>query len=273
MWNTEKINHISEQIDRGKTLKSILRSISIDTILEPESKTPIFPFYLSHRGEINSGLRASDIPFEFTKSEVKKYKSCYHNPLELYNIIEKSSLIHEKWINNYHSNRFNLNISPILESSKLIAFCAVHYILFNHDKSIILFDDSDDIMQIFIQIYKNIPFYLKPGICSQNDHYKLNNNGLNSELSFDNGSKIVVSEYNKSIIYNADFVIVNELSKVIDSHTFAFNFIPLLAKAETRMMICTSVQNNILYNSDSFSIFEKLNIFEYLREINLDILI
>jgi len=271
MWTTEKINQLSNDIERGRTLKSLLRNISIDTILDPKSQEPIFPFYLPHKGEISSGLRAANVPFEFTEDEIKKYTSCYHDPLGLYSIISPTPLSHEKaWISNYHSKRFNLNIASKLESSKLIAFCALYYLVFNRDEKLIIFDNTDEVIKSFIQGYKDIPFYLKPGIISEKLHY---HRSVRFEISLDNGSKMIVTEYDKSKIYDADFIIISDLDKVDDPHTIAFNFIPLLAKKDTRMMVCTSTQNNILYNSDSFSIFEKLNIFEYLREINLNILI
>lgn len=268
MWTTEKINQLSNDIERGKTLKSLIRSISIDTILDTKSQDPIFPFYLPHKGEISSGLRAANVPFEFTEDEIKKYASCYHDPLGLYNIINSNPLSHEKsWISNYHNRRFNLNISPKLESAKLIAFCALDYLAFNRDEKIIIFDNTDEVIKSFMQEYKDTPFYLKPGII------EFHSQGVKFELLLDNGSKMIVTEYDKSKIYDADFIIISDLDKVNDPHSIALNFIPMLAKKEARMMICASTQNNILYNSDSFSIFEKLNIFEYLREINLDILI
>ncbi len=283
IWTTEKINHLSIDIENGKSLKSILRDISIDVLLDSNSKSPIFPFHLPHKGKIDVSMRSNNVPFELTDSEIEKYNLFYQSPIDLYEIARESwpiregspthTSMHEKlWISNYYKNRFNLIISPsISETFKLSFFCAFHYLLFNYNKSVIIFNDFDQedgylrsisYIDYFInRYYKGIPFYLKPGISST----------TSNNILFDNNSRIDVMEYDKSKIYDADFILIPDLDRIDNGGSIALNFVPMLAKSETRMMVCT--KKNILYNSDSFSIFEKLNVLDYLREENLDKLI
>ena len=282
-WTTEKINQLSIEIENGKSLKSILRDISIDVLLDKNSKSPIFPFYLPNKGKIDANMRSSNVPFELTDSEMEKYNLYYQNPIDLYEIVKKywpirvGSLnhtpIHEKvWINNYYQYRFNLIISSsISETFKLSFFCIFHYLLFNCDKSVIVFSNSHNGLQdryfltteqtinyFLYKYYRETEFYLKPGISLITDNLIL----------FDNNSRITILEYDKSKIYEADFILIPDLDEI--NKDITFNFVPMLAKSETRMMIC---KKDNLYNSNSFSIFEKLNIIDYLREENLDKLI
>lgn len=276
MWNTERINLLSNDIENGKSLKSILRDISIDSLLDINSGVPIFPFYLPNNGKIDVNMRSDNVPFQLTDSEMRNYILYYQNPIFLYEILKKNwpfregdkELIstHEKlWIDNYYKNRFNLNISTsISETYKLSFFCAFHYLLFNNNKSIIVFSNfsylgaSDEEVNYFInKYYRIVPFYLKPGISMIK----------NNSILFDNNTKITILNYDKSKVYDADFVIIPDLDSIDNTDSI---FVSMLSKSKTRMVVCT--KKNIC-NSNSFSIFERLSILDYIREENLDSLI
>lgn len=274
-WNTEKINHLSNEILEGKTLKSLLRDISIDSILDSESSDLSFPFYLPYKmNDVDTDLKAANIPFEFTKKEIENYYKYLYNPIELYKVMNIDLFSYEEaLINNYYNNRFNLTILPQgMKLPNLLAFFVLHYITFNKDKTILIIDEHlNDIRNLLINHYRSIPFYLKPGIVKQAiiyDPKKSGPNGAKFELRFDNGSRIISTGYNSS--YKSDFILITNLDKNEDVPKL-IDLIPLLSMNDSKMMILTT-QNN-LFNSNYFSIFERLDIKDYFREENLNRLI
>lgn len=142
------------------------------------------------------GMRAANLLFEYTQSEILEYARCYHDPIyffETYCYIQTPMGLakivlrdyQKKIIEKWQQNRFNIEMhSRQTGSSIMITLIMLHSTIFFYDKSNVIITPTIatgiDHMNKFRTAYQNLPFFLQPGIRSWDKN----------KILFDNGSCI-----------------------------------------------------------------------------------
>lgn len=205
IWNSDLINDLIDQYNNGQSIKSLVRSISINHILSDSTEKVDFPFLIdSKSGDIF--YRSPNILFEYTNSEkeslcklksscVEIFKHVGIIPYECqYDIVNNSSLY-----------RFNLAIcSRNIGSTSAAIISLLNYILTNTDKTVQYICKNNTIcdknMETFKYLYENLPFYMKVGILKINRF----------EIKFDNGCRIIFVHKDKlKIGYSIDKLVID----------------------------------------------------------------
>lgn len=216
IWNSKSIENISNRINEGESIKSALRDISIDCIINNE-ENPNFPFYINPSSNyVDTGLRGSNIEYEYTKEEIVNIIKYKDSPDEFLrsqigpaNLSELERLVTLEYKNNRFSNivyNFSHSTSNDAVLYNILIFISLHYSIFNNDSKIGIFSNTINHVGTnrdsnLLDIYSFFPFYIKPGIRSVNkkkDHTK---------ISFDNGSSICLSSKLQLLSF-FDFVIL-----------------------------------------------------------------
>lgn len=277
MWSTKSINQLALEINSGRKLKSVLRDISINNLLNPnDTTTPIFPFYLTTNGStLNTLLRAGNILFDYTNEEIQKIMYYKENPLSLYEYISNTEGNYApayrigdlglKYINITKENRFNLlHCTSELKIIRPIIFSALHYAIFNSEKYIFIYSDNRSMQSSLIlkSMLDSVPFFVSPGIVS------IKSSKFNLKVKFDNGSVIEISNSDNSRLVYTDYLIIDNTISTKNTILYKIaNITSALARPESRINIITN--NKDLFNSSPFSNFVKM---DFTPEIRQDII-
>jgi hypothetical protein len=211
IWNSKKIESLVNQIGQGVGLKSIIRNIQIDLVLDKkENLKPTFPFYIDNKGCVFLFKRAPYLNFEMTHHEKKTFKKFKENPYEFFTFLftgyefefvkvkgcglDRKSMtealevnILEKIKDFYSSKNNEYYIKS--DNPHLTIFYLFYIITFIKNKKIIL--DYDNFYPLtFSKIYKDLPFYLKPGV--------LEYDYMNHKYRFENETEIIIKEWRLS---------------------------------------------------------------------------
>lgn len=281
-WTTDGITKLVNEIENGRDIKSILREISIETILSDSDSEPTFPFYYgSGDVALNFNLRARNILYHCTSDEMMEYGNYMRSPMELYKMVYSRYVTHQYnskkdfnifdheqiWINNYLKSRFNMFLSPRqMGSTDLIAFCVIHYIIKESDRRVVVYDRNDFFMK-FMCMYECLPFFMKPGIVDQEYHETY------YEIIFDNGCRVLCTDNITDIIgpgYGIDFTIINK-PKINNDFKEVMNvIIPAVSSLSlSRIMIRLSNDEIEYFNSYS-GVMDKIS---FMRTFNLNYLL
>lgn len=259
-WNTQLIDKLSALISEGMSIKSIVREISIDSILN-DFETPVnFPFYLPNKtnNDIDINYRASHIGFSHTEEEYKKMFLFEKEPVELFKHIYQNDIFkYQEDIINRYKDHDHIIVESLrgFGCTEIISFCILHYLIFNYNKSVVIFD-NDNSKRIFKQ-YELLPFYLKPGIRHRNISDNLH------EIMFDNGNKITIRKFDEKFKYytHCDFIFID---KAVYNNDMLTPLIVSLSRKGTKI-IFASLANGDSYKSSFFNSFSKIDITEYLK--------
>lgn len=259
-WTTEKVNQVSDRLRSGENMKSIIRDISIDTIINNEDKNPKFPFYIPKSGPVDPSLKSSYIPFDYTIDEIKSMMIYQNNPVDLYKYIKGLNVLEceEEIINESINNRFLIFNAPRkVGISTLLSFICSHYLIKHESKTILFLTESSK----FMMMYQKIPYYLKPGICHMNKSNQL------TEVKFDNGCKILVSQHKymqHPIGRSFDYVVIDDLLVTPNFDQIIYS---ISAIRDSQILIYNGIENISFNGSQIFQMFKKINTF---REYNLE---
>jgi hypothetical protein len=232
-WDKKSIEILENKIKSGISLKSILREMSIECILE-NKESPSFPFYIERNDYIDTDLRASNIKYNYSEEEIKNIYLYKNNPVELLKILSGPEIIttYEKGILKiYQSNRFNLYFTPHrnVGTTHTIFLCAMHYIFNNSEKSVLLYTPDDKSLKRLLNIYKEIPFYAKPGIKSLTHGSKYLN------IIFDNHTQILATTSFGSVSKQFDYLLIDDIYR-FEENIFYYFFPMASSKSESRIM-------------------------------------
>lgn len=157
-----------------------------------------------YRGE--KGTKDANLHYIHNNFELKEYSKSLSNIYFIetfFNIKLKSYNL--DWINN--SSRFTINlISNEMGCYKIYALLCLHELIFTDNTIFIITDKKEtnnEFMDILLECYKQLPFFLKPGIFLKNK----------KAIRFDTGSKIVIDNtVTSGIGFNTDHLILLNFS-------------------------------------------------------------
>jgi hypothetical protein len=248
IWNTDLINDVVLHYEKDKDIKSLLRNITIDKILSDDIDSKLeFPFMIE---PLTNDLifRAPNILFQYTDDELRKLIEVSTNPELLFNLVQFTPYeFQKKWLDDYVSNRFNLfKTSRQIGSTTMSMFCALHFILFNKDKSVLSLNMNNgsmyDTLTKFTNLYNSLPFYIKPGIINTKPT-TLRKYAKKAEIQFDNGCSIEFRVgSNLYLGKNIDFLI----NDGVLTQSIISNYLPIMiAMSRSRILSFSSQSQNI----------------------------
>jgi hypothetical protein len=218
----------------------------IDKILKDQEeglKTPII-FYQNIQG-----LRKPNVLFQYTHDEIIEYGKCMKDPMyffETYCKINTPTLANIKLreyqkdvIKNYMTNKFNLTVtSRQTGMTTVLALISVYELLFFTHKSVGIMcnkiDSAIEKLDKIKNIYKNVPYFLKPGVTMYNAR----------NMVFDNGSSIHVAAKN-CIGRDFDTIIIDEYAHMYKNRDRYSSIIPSIAARKKSKIIISSTPNGL----------------------------
>ena len=266
IWDKKSIEILEDKINSGVTLKSILREISIECILE-DKDSPSFPFYIQGKNYIDPRLKAAFINYKFSDEEILQTLHFKNNPLNLL-----ISLSGPEYITSYESEivrihrekRFNLFHTPHrnVGTTHTILFCVIDYIINNYEKSVVVYIPDKNLKKL-VDIYKEVPFYLKPGIISMTDGNKYVN------INFENGNRILLTNSFGHTGMNYDYLFIDDISR-FENNIFNY-FLPMASIKDTQILAyCSDKQK---FDGVKFSVLNKYDLSSFTRDDKLNKLI
>jgi hypothetical protein len=130
-------------------------------------------------------------------------------------------------------------------TGKVSMLLFIHEILFNINRSIIVFNnksaESVELSNIFKDIYKSLPFFLQVGVSIWNSN----------KIVFENGGKILFKTYTKEIFIDSNFDIwfLNDFAKISNIENFYKSIYPIISVLKNCRLIISSPPNgmNLFY--------------------------
>lgn len=208
IWNTDSINELIEQYSKNQSIKSLMRSVSIDHILSDSNSEVDFPFRINSKsGDIS--YRSPNLLFEYTELEKQSLFEIKSDPINIFKYIGIYPYKFQyEIVRNCSLYRYNLAIcSRNIGSTFAAIISSLNYTLTNTDKTIQYICKNnttcDRNMSTFKYLYESLPFYMKVGILKINRF----------EIKFDNGCRIVFVHKDKPQIgYSVDRVVIDSCS-------------------------------------------------------------
>lgn len=267
IWDKKSIEILEDKVNSGITLKSILREISIECILE-DKDSPSFPFYIQGKSYIDPRLKAAFINYKFSDEEILQTLHFKNNPLDLLRSLSGPEYItfYESEIVRIHrEKRFNLFHTPHrnVGTTNTIIFCVIDYIINSYDKSVVVYIPDKNLKKL-VDIYKEIPFYLKPGIISMTDGNKYVN------IKFDNGNRILLTNSFGRTSMNYDYLFIDDISRLENN---IFNYFLPMASMRNDTQILAYCSDKKIFDNIKFSILNKYDLSSLTRDDKLNKLI
>jgi len=204
-------------------------------------------------------VRKIGISYNLNEYEIKEYFKCQDIFYFLKNYcLLKNNEIFE--IKNYHKklifkfSNYRLNKIAICRQSGMttLLFCYIlHNILFEKNYSILFIGNN---FEIFINIYKKLPFFLKIGI----SRYKRNN------IEFENGNKIIIkSNISECLGFSPNLLIIDDLDFKNNLNNLNNLILSIYSRKNDKIILssCFKKENSFFHKMIKNSI-KKLNNFE-----------
>lgn len=275
VWNTKLINQIVDNYDSGCDIKTIIRDITIDEVLNNGKSKIKFPFIIDPGhpsfSHLKSGReifshRSPNLIFKYTKEEESNIISLSLNPIDIFKYINHDSKkYHKSYFDSLSLNRFNIMIlSRQIGATESALISALQYIISNYDKRVVFISRNKDLVDRsvrFNRLYESLPFYLKPGIADMRPT-SFKNTGNKSKISFDNGNSIDFITYDEDIRVHYDYYIYEDLGYISSSNLNKLyqNHIPIWStRVNTKVLIFGNNLGNIINNSN----FAKFTVSKY----------
>lgn len=254
---TPSFNPVKVDPNNGRASKVVWSTEAIDAAIEGLNKgykLKANPFY-----DNNTKLLKSDLLFERTPEEMKRYKECMNDILEFAKecqLMTPKGIMHvklrdyqEKYLQHLQNNRLSIYLAcRQCAKTTTSAIFLLHYTLFNFDKNALVlgnkYKTAKEILDKIKNIFYYLPYYLRPGIRKWND----------SEIVFDNGCRIMAeaTTINSGISFTFHCILCDEFAHVAPNivEKFYNQIFPTITAGAARFMI-TSTQNG-------FNLFYKL---------------
>lgn len=232
VWSTQKIDQYLYNLEHG---------------LMQDRSSPFF--------DRKMGIRKGNLNFHLTKWEEEEIYRCMNDVIyfaDKYcyamtdNGVEKITLrdYQKKVLKEFQNNRFNIFLSS-RQSGKTItsSFFLAWYICFNIDRNALIVSNRSftmmEIMDKIKVVYRELPFFLKPGVFEYNK----------STMTFDNGCKLIGETTSESpalgftihLLYADEFAHIPK--NIVES--FYQNIYPTLSSSQISKMIITSTPNGL----------------------------
>jgi len=270
IWTTEKIMQLKTLVNRGDSIKSIVRDITIESVLDEESNTEIvFPFF-THKDKVNTNFKNSNILYEFTDDEVKKFLYYRYNPNDFLEEVISTSFLRTSmkipqnfrkyFLEKSMESKFLYAKVPSrkLGTTSFLSFLSYYHLVFDktqltYDILVLSSDDKYKIVSYIRDMYELTPFFIKPGLKEMKPN----------QINFDNGSITVVNDLQSSLGRNYDMVIVDDF---FDRSIFSTLF-PIISALKNSMMVVASTSAD---QNEVDSTFDVVDMRDYIRENNIN---
>lgn len=202
---------------------------------------------------MNEGMRKGNLLYSFSRKELHEYATCSYNPdyfIENYCKVwtpdgHKSLKLHgyqNKILKSFFTNKFNIVANARQTGlSELSRLMGLHEAIFGFKEKTVVFinlrlQDAADNMEKIQEIYKNLPFYMKPGVLSYDKH----------SINFDNGSRIkclssVPFGYNVDVMFIDSFAFMKKKKK----RNFMRSAYPVMSALRDSKLFINSTPNGI----------------------------
>lgn len=197
--------------------------------------------------------KAEDIVFEYTEEELQEIARCASDVVYFANKycmamtdygIQKITLrpYQEQVLKQFQDNRFNVFLaSRQIGKTVTSAIFITWYLLFNVDKNVIVLANKGataaEILDKIKSTFKGLPFFLKPGVITNNV----------MTMKFDNGCRVMGSATTKTaaIGFTLHLVYMDEFAHIQNSFIEPFyrSVYPTVAASEISRVIITSTPN------------------------------
>jgi hypothetical protein len=232
----------------------VFTSENVADIMEKQSQGFALPRFMNPWFKNQIGVRASNKVFGWTDDEIEEYAKCaldiHYFANNYCKIKSEDGQVRQMTLRDYQydildvytQNRFVVNMSS-RQSGKTItaAITILHYCIFNNDRGImIVANKGDTVIEIIDKIkniYKQLPFFLKPGIVNWNT----------KSIVFDNGCRIKSSARSKepAIGFTIDFLYMDEFAHIPKSIATPYYkaAIPTVSSIKGSKILITSTPN------------------------------
>lgn len=233
IWNTEKINEVLKKYNDGLIeIKGMANS----------------PFF---SGDME--LRRGNILFEYTPEELNEIRKCREDIL--YFADKYCKLMTDNGIQNIELRDYQREVLVNLVNERFICFMAARqigkstmtsificwYLCFHFDKNILMLADVSDTTKEVIDkswsIYRNLPFYIKPGVI----------NDAVMGKRFDNGCRIIGRNTSSKagIGFTIDILFMDEFAHIDPTFIEKFykSVYPTVSSKKNSKVIITSTPN------------------------------
>lgn len=192
-----------------------------------------------HQNIVN--VRKMGIVYDYSHEELVEYAKCsdFNYFISNYSKIKLYSFQKEV-IEHFKKNKFSINMkSRQTGIPRILMLYFLHEILYNNEKSIIVFNvkscEGMELSNIFKEAYKSLPFFMQIGIKIWNT----------KNIIFENGSSITFRTYTKNLGIDANYHIwlLNDYAHVSSSISEAFqkaNLPIISALNDSRLIIISS---------------------------------
>lgn len=256
MAKTIGFNPVKEDTSGIQAKRMIWSTTAFDLALkglEQGRKLVANPFY-----ENDVKLLKGDLVFQRTPEEIEEWKRCKNDIV--YFVEKYCKLMTPEGIQHVELRDYQVRYLKHLMKNRLSVYLAcrqcgktttsalfmLHYILFNIDKNALVLGNklktAVEILDKAKKIYRELPYFLKPGI------YKWNE----GEIVLDNGCRLMAeaTTINSGISFTFHCVLADEFAHVAPNilDSFYANLFPTITAAKARFMI-TSTQKgyNLFY--------------------------
>lgn len=232
----------------------VFNSDNIQEIIEKQSQGFSLPRYMNPWFMNQQGVRRKGVVYGWTEEELQEFTKCafdIHYFANTYCKIKsedgqvrqmKLRKYQYKVLDAYTKNRFTLNMSS-RQTGKTIcaAIVLLHYAIFNTNKGImIVANKAETVVEIVDKIkniYKLLPFFIKPGIVNWNTR----------TVVFDNGCRIKSQARSKepAIGFTIDFLYLDEFAHIpknIINHYYKA-VVPTVSSIKGSKIVITSTPN------------------------------
>jgi len=232
----------------------VFNSDNIEDIIDKQSQGFALPRYMNPWFKNQIGVRKAGVVYGWTQHEVDEFTKCaldIHYFANTYcKIKSEDGQVRQmklrdyqyKVLDTYTKNRFTLNMSS-RQTGKTItaAITLLHYCIFNTNKGVMVVANKGEtvieILDKIKNIYKLLPFFLKPGIINWNS----------KAIVFDNGCRIKSQARSKepAIGFTIDFLYMDEFAH-IPPNTINHYYkaaIPTVSSIKGSKIVITSTPN------------------------------
>lgn len=247
---------MTKKIATDKTAEKqfVFNNANIDEIIDKMSQGFSLPRYMNPWFKNQIGVRKSGCVYEWTKHEVDEFTKCaldiHYFANNYCKIKSEDGQVRQMKLRDYQydvldaytKNRFTLNMSS-RQTGKTItaAITLLHYCIFNTNKGLMIVANKGDtvveILDKIKNIYKLLPFFLKPGLINWNS----------KSMVFDNGCRIKSQARSKepAIGFTIDFLYMDEFAHIpknIITHYYKAA-IPTVSSIKGSKIVITSTPN------------------------------
>lgn len=232
----------------------VFTSDSVNDVIEKQGQGFSIPRYMNPWFMNQAGVRRTGCVYGWTQEEIEEFTKCaldIHYFANTYcHIKSEDGQVRQmklrdyqyKVLDAYSKNRFTLNMSS-RQTGKTVcaAITLLHYAIFNTNKGIMVVANKGEtvieILDKIKNIYKLLPFFLKPGLINWNT----------KSIVFDNGCRIKSQARSKepAIGFTIDFLYMDEFAHIpknIINHYYKA-VIPTVSSIKNSKVIITSTPN------------------------------